>query len=379
MIRRSTAIALTAITLSLFMHLLGIGWTVSVEPAPAQQQSNANTVAFDNAFEDVVDAVAEPVEPEPAPAPEPPEQTTPIDTPTSQAFVASANPQASAVPDTGAAIVKRPDATGPAEAEQGETPEPETIEASAGDASEISDAQVAPPSGSDAVTEIARAESLEPQETAQADSARIAALPALPEVSPPVTSLPDAATVPIVPLEPLEEETREDADASELAVTASLRPRLPTQRPPVSTAGLEDGSDALDATRRAPSDLIESPLAAYKRDGTNLFAGRSGGARSGGVGFLNSRNTGNSDVTNYAGQVLVHLNRVKPAAVSARGWARVFFEISPDGSLAWVDIIDGSGSREVDRAARAHIKNAVPFPRPPNGNSRKLNFVYQIR
>ena len=55
------------------------------------------------------------------------------------------------------------------------------------------------------------------------------------------------------------------------------------------------------------------------------------------------------------------------------------FIISPDGTLAWVDIIDGSGVPEIDRAAKEQVRRGAPFPRPPEGRSRKLNFVYQIR
>lgn len=77
------------------------------------------------------------------------------------------------------------------------------------------------------------------------------------------------------------------------------------------------------------------------------------------------------------GLVLVHLNQSEPVYVSARGFAQVFFQIDPDGSLAWVDIVDTSGSAELERAAKEQVRRAAPFPRPPNGTSRKLSFYYQ--
>ena len=55
----------------------------------------------------------------------------------------------------------------------------------------------------------------------------------------------------------------------------------------------------------------------------------------------------------------------------------MFFQIDPDGSLAWVEIVDSSGSLEVERAAREQVRRAAPFPRPPSGTSRKLSFFYQ--
>jgi len=73
----------------------------------------------------------------------------------------------------------------------------------------------------------------------------------------------------------------------------------------------------------------------------------------------------------------MHLNRATVVHVSGRGFARVLFQINPDGSLAWVDVIDSSGSDEIDRAAKAQVQNAAPFPRPPNGKSRKLSFAYR--
>lgn len=385
MIRRSSAIALLALVLSLLAHLVGLSFTArgALErpaSAPPSEEARVGT-----AFEDISEAVTEPVVPEEAPEPEPEPQAEPppeperAETPTSRALVASDNPQQVLAPDTGTAPTPRPDRTGPVTPETGDTPAPEVVTPSEGTESSVADARITPPVGTDTVTEL-------PEGTPEAESAppapepeEFAALPA-----------PVAPTAPVqpVPVAPSEEDTLApvpDAEAAPDAVepgaplTSSLRPRLPERRPSNQNAGVSGGVPGLTAPRLAPSELIESPLTAYQRDGTDVFAGRSGGRQSGGAGFSNSRGPGNSNVTNYAGQVLVHLNNAPSVAVSSRGWARVFFVINPDGTLASVDIIDGTGNTEVDRAARAHVRGAAPFPRPPEGRRRSLNFVYQIR
>lgn len=396
MIRRSSAIALTALILSLVAHLLGLTFTARGAfepraPAPALEEASVGT-----AFEDIADATPEPFEPETAPEPEPeaapPPEPDLAETPTSRALVASENPQNTPVPDTGTAPVPRPDSTGPITPEIGDTATPDVVDPSAGNASEIADALITPPVGADEVTELAQGtpDAPNPAEVAPVPE-QFAALPApVAPVSPispnaPVAPSPNLPTVPLAPSEETEITPESELDqpsestTTNAAPSTSLRPPSPQRRADARQQGVDDGSPDLRALRLRPTELIESPLTAYQRDGTDLFAGRRGGAQSSGTGSQNFSGPGNATITNYAGQVLVHLNNVRPVAASARGWARVFFVINPDGSLESVDIIDGSGSIEVDRAARAHVRSAAPFPIPPGGRIRRLNFVYQIR
>ena len=219
----------------------------------------------------------------------------------------------------------------------------------------------------------------------------VAVTPVAPSV--PVVSLPPAeieGEAPSVTAQPEPEAPQEsvetvetvealEVDPSDTAVRSSLRPQLPTKRPTPKPNGFSNGSSQTTPARRAPAPRIESPLTAYKRDGSNIFGQQGGGTRSGGQGFRNSRNTGNSSTTNYAGQVLAQLNRTSPVAVSGRGWARVLFQINPDGTLGSVVIVDSSGSRSIDRGAVQQVRAAGRFPRPPGGQSRRLNFFYRIQ
>jgi len=165
--------------------------------------------------------------------------------------------------------------------------------------------------------------------------------------------------------------------ATDLAVTASVRPRLPARRPSEAAPPQTEAPGLFGGLRLPPSETIESPLAAYRRSGVDLAATGGGGTSSSGTGFQSARSGGNSDRTNYAGRVLVHLNRAPSVPVSGRGFARVLFIIEPDGSLAYVDVTDSSGSPSIDRAAKQQVRNAAPFPKPPNGKRRQLSFVYQ--
>lgn len=401
MIRKSTAIGVIALMISLVLHFLGIGLTFTTEPPVQVAESVEEAVALGEAFDDIADFEAEPVVPEPAEAPEPvepPVEETPqpeeVEAPTSQALVASPNPQNTPSPDTGISAPVQSDPSGPVTPETGDTPDPEIATPSAGSERAISDATLAPPVApegqSDApegdlsgAPEVAFEEPVEP-EAATPPSSTDAERPADP-VEPPdvIAALPPDIVAPVpedIP-DPQEQEQPEPeaGTPSESTKTTSLRPQLRPRTPAQVPQGVAGGTGNRFDEFRAPSDVIESPLTAYTRDGTNLFAGQRGGRQSTGQGFGGGRGPGNSDVTNYAGMVLVHLNRVQPVALTARGWARVVFRINPDGSLASVNIIDGSGSLEIETAAKSHIRRAEPFPRPPDNRVRMLSFIYQNR
>lgn len=366
-------------------------------------------------------------EPEKAPEPEPEEETVPepetAEAPTTEVLVASSNPQKTPAPDTGSAQVVRPDAAGPSALESGTVPEPETVQPAGGDDGQVSDA-VTPPVEPDPIAETpqgtpdantppveAIAAPPAPEVTAAPTTEQFAALP--PAVAPavpvtPVAPTPTPSAVPVIPVAPptVDPETAEPAvvapvttetetpettvdpestqsvdgedetSGSDRAIVSSLRPQLPTRRPPSEPEGQPDGTTTQDAAPQRPR-LIESPLTAYRRDGTDLTIKRRGGTPSGGSGSQNFRGTGNSDVTNYAGRVFVHLNRAPAVRVVGRGYVRVFFEINPDGSVERIDIIESSGSVDIERAAKAQIRAAEPLPRPPNGNVRRMSLYYR--
>ncbi|WP_171123143.1 MULTISPECIES: energy transducer TonB [unclassified Ruegeria] len=373
MIRGSVVIAAVAILLSLFIHVMGLTFTAPRLSEQPTNESPADSVALGNTFEDLAEVIAEPVEPEPPEAPEPPVEAPeePPEVPVSEALVASDNPQVTPSPDLGDAEVVQPIATEPVEPDVAETEN-----TSEGDDAASQEVDETPPVEPSEVVETpegapdAVATQVEPVEP---EPQQLAALPS-PEVAPVL----EVSPVPVVPLEneavepdlPTPAESPDDTDeTSDLAVTSSIRPQRPERTPAPQRQGVQGGARDFSALR-FPSQEVESPLTTYRRRGIDAFTSGNTGSRSGG------REPGNSNTTNYAGRVLVHLNRAPVVFVSARGFAQVFFQINPDGSLAWVDVVDSSGSPEVDRAARAQVRAASPFPPPPGGVSRKLSFFY---
>ncbi len=381
MIRGSIVVAVLAALLSLLLHLMGLGLTA---PRLIQQPDDAgrgDSVELSNSFEDLVDTVAEPVEPEPPEAPEPPVEEAPepapepAEIPTSEVHVASDDPQKTFSPDTGTSEILQPVAPDPVEA-------PETQDTTDGDKSASDEVDETPPAevaevaetpeGSPEATEPAEETPTAPEPT---EAEQIAALPEptenpVPSVAPVVPAESDRveADIPATPAEPVPD-AEENSEEPEQALTSSIRPRLPdrtTQPEPQGTLrGARDFSDL-----KYPSQEVESPLTTYQRQGRDLFTSGNSGTRSGG------RGPGNSDRTNYAGKVLVHLNRTRVVYTAARGFAVVFFVINADGTLAYVEVVDTNGSPDLERAAKAQVQAASPFPKPPGGVSRSLSFVY---
>jgi TonB family protein len=384
MIRGSIFIAVVAVLVSLLLHFMGLAFTTPNLVQDAGTSDAQDTVELGNSFEDLAEPASEPEEPEPAPEPEPPAEEEVVEelpeepeVPVSEALVASENPQQTFSPDVGEAEVVQPVETEPVEPDVAETEDTSEGEEAASDEIEetppVETAELVeiPEGDPDVLPEELEAPTETPPVTPEVEE--LAALPE-PEAEP----VPDVSVVPVVPLEDeavdpvLPEATTEPEETeadSELAVRSSIRPQRPEREPTPQRQGASNGArDFSDL--RFPSQEIESPLSTYRRSGVDNFTRGNSGTRSGG------RGPGNSDTTNYAGEVLVHLNRAPVVFVSARGFAQVFFRINPDGSLAFVDVVDSSGSPEVDRAARAQVRAAEPFPLPPGGTSRSLSFFY---
>ena len=302
--------------------------------------------------------------------------------PTSHALVASPNPEATLSPGTGQADAVQAEAVEPV------TPDPA---GSRGDVVQAaSPTDVTPdetsqaPEGSQRapVAPVTRAPLLaatpSPSPRLEANE-RVAAAPVSPVPVPPVNLSPGPEAIPIAPSEPDVAEIEAPADAPEiapeqaedgssgpigsiLAVRSSPRPAARSTRR--SAAASETTGDG-----PPPLLLSESPLTAYARDGS--LGGWTGRRGTGG--------SGNAAVGNYAGRVLVHLNNTPPVGATARGSARVVFVINPDGTLASVDVVQSTGTFELDNAAKSQVRRAAPFPVPPGGTSRRLSFIYRSR
>ena len=416
MIRGSIVVAAVAILVSLLVHILGLSMTAPDKPTAPVAQGDSDVVDLSNSFEDLAEALANPVEPEAAEITEPEE----AEVPTSNALVASENPEPVSAPDFGKAEIIQPDVIEPQDAEPADpsdndhptradaentqpeatdtivefpqaepVAETEPIEA---EVPPISNALIAsenpePDSASDfKEVEIVQPNVIEPQDadpsdsdqpaSADAEATRLKATDTVAEIlqgEPVAETDSTEAEVPTTPIiTALKPEDEVESLVPEQAVTEPVRPRLLGRNRNESPEGAADSSDEF-ADLRFPQQLVESPLATFQRSGTDAFTSGDTQRQSGG------RGPGNSNETNYAGLVLVHLNRSPPVYASAHGFARVFFQIDPDGSIAWVEITDSSGSTEIHRIAKQLVRKAAPFPPPPDGVSRKLSFNFRNR
>lgn len=344
MIRRSLLVAAVAILLSLLTHLLLLNFATR-EVSRTEESAPPPPPDVSGTFDDFVESAPEPVEPEPTPPMEKPEVTSPDQVEdslaTSNALVESDNPQSDVTPGTDAAETITPDAAQPSEtgeeaetelaAQQPETPEP-TPEAA-------QPAEDSPDTPDDPVEEARQPDA--PQVTIEATE--------------------ETPDIPATPSEDTVEST---------AVTRSLRP--PKQRP--STEALRSPETAQDDAQ--PSGDQRTRI---QSSGLELLAQNGGLAAASASVFGNLGASGNAEAANYAGRVLTHLNSTARMSTSERGSARVQFQINADGSIAWVRVINSSGSPGIDEAAVAQVRKSAPFPAPPEGTTRQMVFVYHSR
>lgn len=94
--------------------------------------------------------------------------------------------------------------------------------------------------------------------------------------------------------------------------------------------------------------------------------------RSGTVG--STREAGNAAASNYPGEVMRKLSRVRRPRFNARGATIVMFRVSASGSLMGLSVAQSSGSAKLDNAALRVVRLAAPFPAPPPGAQRTFNF-----
>lgn len=394
MIKRPLLVAAAAVLLSLLLHGLGLNFTTLKDQTSPSEDSPPEMTDVGGGFEDLAEPIPEATPPEPASAPDPPDVTQPnpvIDEmPTSEALVASDDPQDVITPDTGAAEVTGPDAaevTGsappaPEETLQQGAPEETSADVTASQPVETDTILEGPegtPDGSAEVTEAQPSETvLEPATetvlsvTPTPTPSPSPTTPIEPEVLQP--EQPDI-TVAVTPDDPDLLSAVDSTGVSNSAVTRSLRP--PKERPSAEALGVPKRLQQGNAQNGRPAGVIESPLTAYQRTGVDPLALGRSGARSGLEGFSRSRAAGNATTTNYVGRVLVQLNRAPVLYASAQGTAQVQFEINPDGTIAWIRILQSTGSADIKRAASAQVRRAAPFPPTPNGASQRLAFVYR--
>ncbi|MEO0772340.1 MAG: TonB family protein [Pseudomonadota bacterium] len=337
-IRSSILVAALAVVISFTAHMTGI--VVLFDPVEQAGEEGAPEPANSAAFEDFAEEALQPEEPEPEPVEEVQPEEVIVPDESNDIQVASDNPQDVEAPDTGseAQNIGRIEPT-----------EEVTATAPPAQGAEVLTAEGAP----DAAPETAAVEAeeiieaTEPEVTDAIDEAIAEALEETPEI-----------------------ETVEDGEVQIAAVTRSPRP--PT-RPTDEAFGIENGEgetqDQSGVESAAPSQ--QSGLDILAQAGNVALYGRSS--------LEAARSAGNSTQTNYRGEVLVKLNRSLRVYKNEKGFAVIRFQILPNGQVGWVRIIRSGGSPNINIAAAANVRQAAPFPRPPNGEPVEISLTFQSR
>lgn len=164
-----------------------------------------------------------------------------------------------------------------------------------------------------------------------------------------------AALSPVTPPETL-------SPAPETATAApdkSLRPHPRPDRPAPQMATQPQGNADRNATRgTATGQDTATTASAPSRQATTQ--GDGGAATS----------------ASYGRAVLTQISRTRKARAPSRGRTVVAFSISDAGALASVQVLQSSGSPDLDRVALDHIRRAAPFPKPPAGARRQFSFEF---
>ncbi len=133
----------------------------------------------------------------------------------------------------------------------------------------------------------------------------------------------------------------------------SMRPRRRPERP-AETAEPKPASKPAEPVSIAAA----APSGAAAREASMV---RAGGTRSPAA---------------YLRAVLKKVHATRKMSGVGRGTAVIGFSLAPDGALVSVQVLHGSGSERLDRAALDHIRRSAPFPPAPAGVGRSFSFEF---
>lgn len=196
----------------------------------------------------------------------------------------------------------------------------------------------------------------------QAEAKQAASLPA----PPPAVAAPASATAElarkeepaeqkIALLQPAEAPT-ERTDGAPSTAPADSQPSPDQLR---EAAEQQRRAQEAARTRAAEQAQAEAKTAASEKAATGSSGTRSGGG--------------------YGAQVIQHLRRFTRGNSVGAGATLVRISIDGGGGLQEAAVIRTSGSAGFDREALQTVRRAAPFPKPPGGEGRTINFEFTGR
>lgn len=161
-------------------------------------------------------------------------------------------------------------------------------------------------------------------------------------------------------------------EAKEGTVVTKAGPQQPEQTEQKREAEKPPDAPVPPEIVEAPS--VVKPLQEKERKEASTAADK-GGAAARGEALLTEKQSAPAAaspgaVREYDGYVLTALAKVKPRRSPPLGTVRVRLQISPDGEIASLEVIESSGNKKLDDAALAEVRRAK-FPRPPPGMTDK--------
>lgn len=102
-------------------------------------------------------------------------------------------------------------------------------------------------------------------------------------------------------------------------------------------------------------------------------------AKKQGTSKAKGKQSGNAAASNYPGQVMRKVSRVRRPKLRAKGVATIAFHIGASGQLASISVAKTSGSAKLDQAALKVVRTAAPFPKPPSGARRSFSVKIRSR
>lgn len=368
MIPQSRAIAGICVLLAASSHV-GASYVLSGDPEIEIAGAGAPEIAMTgSAFADMVAGVMTSVEPTEITPETPPTETTPPEV---------------------TEVTERPDATEAPTPDQTETPTTEVVETPTNvpqEAAEVPTETAEVPETTEVAEPVDAQDTpvpdIVPQEpvSRSTDLAAVVPVPTAPTVTQPLnTTRPVQALQPIQPAQPVTSSPTnaptetDQVDEPDRIVAEDLNPAAVQRslRPPVRPEGLAPPPPPRTQTTQQRTQPAQQPRGNSQqnaRAGTTSGQQNATSTQSGSNANTSQTSAAsNAAISNYPGQVMRKISRVRRPRTNARGAAVVRFSIAGSGGLASASIARSSGNADLDQLALRVVRSAAPFPPPPAG------------
>ena len=174
-------------------------------------------------------------------------------------------------------------------------------------------------------------------------------------------------------LPPPPEKPVEKSSDKKVATTESEPEKKPEPKPEKKPAKTEDKPRAKEKAAKKTEPAEDQPKAAKKAKAAEdaVASAPKAGTK--------AKSGGGMSPAAYAKAVMKKVRSTKRKSGAGKGLVVVGFSIGKDGSLAGVQVLQGSGNARLDKMALEHIRRSAPFPPPPEGAKRDYAWEFEGR